>query len=180
MPRKPIQYLLTFERKDDKGLTHKTFVTQTVYDGKPPVSPFAAKVERKRFKKLTAQVPARKPSDDWYRQQAINYALWLAKRDGIEIPRGVQARVNWSGVCSKTRMHTHKRWDGSLHRHPIYEQRAESVSFGREEPRYNKRKDGRQGAWSHNEFVPEVTIGIPNWDWQPDQPVEEIVTEMAA
>src|SRR5260370_6638466 len=83
MPRKPIQYLLTFERKDDKGLTHKTFVTQTVYDGKPPVSPFAAKVERKRFKKLTAQVPARKPSDDWYRQQAINYALWLAKRDGI-------------------------------------------------------------------------------------------------
>jgi len=29
MARKPIQYLLTFERKDDKGLTRKTFVTQT-------------------------------------------------------------------------------------------------------------------------------------------------------
>jgi hypothetical protein len=178
--RKPVQYLLTFERtetKDNKTLTHKTFVTQTTYDGKPPVCPSAAKIERKRYRKLKAHVEPWAPTDEWRKQQAITYVRWLAARDGIKLPKRGEIRVEWSSVDSKTRTHTHRRWDGSLLKYPIQERRIRAVSWGHEEERFNKRKDGRQGAWMHNEFVAEVTIDIPNWDFEPDPPVEEIVDD---
>ena len=138
MARKPIQYPLTFERKDDKGLTRKTFVTQTTYDGKPPVCPSAAKIERKRYRKLKAHVEPWKPTDEWHRQQAITYARWLAARDGIELPRRGEAQVIRCGVESKARTHTHKRWDGTLVKHPVWEKRIRAVAWGREEPRWRR------------------------------------------
>jgi hypothetical protein len=89
-----------------------------------------------------------------WEQAAIAYARWLAARDGIALPTS-RPRVEWSGVNTLRG----SKW--------IFERRIRAVSWGREESVFNKRKDGRRGAWSHNAFVADVTVPIPNWDWAP-------------
>jgi hypothetical protein len=87
-----------------------------------------------------------------WEQAAIAYARWLAARDGIALPTS-RPRVEWSSVFNPE---TNKN-----------ERRIRAVSWGREESVFNTRKDGRRGAWSHNAFVADVTVVIPNWSWQP-------------
>jgi hypothetical protein len=84
---------------------------------------------------------------------AINYARWLAARDGIALPTS-KPRVDWSWVYIQA---TGKN-----------ERRIRGVSWGHEKDVYNTRKDGRRGAWSHRIFVADVTVAIPNWDWRPE------------
>jgi hypothetical protein len=87
-----------------------------------------------------------------WNQTAIDYARWLATRDGIALPTS-RPRVEWSSVFNPE---TGKN-----------ERRIRAVSWGHETQVYNKRKDGRRGAWSHTAFVAEVSIVIPHWSWQP-------------
>jgi hypothetical protein len=94
-------------------------------------------------------------------QQAINYARWLAQRGGIALPTawGVEPKVYWDGVYG-----AHNAI-GKPYKKARYERRARAVAWGRYEDRYNTRKDGKRGAWTHKEFVEEVRIDIPNWDF---------------
>ena len=86
----------------------------------------------------------------------------------------------WSGVYSATRMHTTKKWDGSKHVAGVYEKRAAAVEWGRERPVYNTRRDGKQGAWLYDEFVATFRIDLPNWDFNPEAPIEVIEAERQA
>ena len=169
---------LAFElgRTKAKELTRQTYDRETkrwTVTLCETLTPCVARAEKYKPRKLRAHVAVWKPSDAFYRQQAIEYARWLAARDGVALPGRGEIRVDWSAVESKTRKHKRTGWDGVTREFPIMERRIRSVSWGWEEPRYFQRKDGRQGAWLHNEFVAAVTIEIPNWDWQPDKPVEE-------
>lgn len=68
----------------------------------------------------------------------------------------------------------------SRHSGNIHCRRVQAVEWGHDEEVYNTRKDGRQGAYIYTKFVAELRIEIPNWDFDPRQPVEEIDLEMAA
>lgn len=128
-------------------------------------------VAPEKYKKMAARVPRIVVTDETEEKKAQQYARWLAARDGIKIPTCGTIRLDWSGVYSKTR----KTGRG----HAIYERRIRAVQWGHKEPVYNTRKDGRRGAWAYDKWVVDFEIGLPNWDWQPDEPVEEIVGDMA-
>jgi hypothetical protein len=124
-------------------------------------------------------------ADQYNERHAIAYARWLAERDGVDIPKTAEARVVWSGIYSGTKKRTHRRWDGGTSQHAAYCKRIEAVEFGRKyrEEHYNTRADGKRGAWLYTTNKMEIAarIEIPNWDWEPAEPVEEVdAAEMLA
>ena len=110
-------------------------------------------------------------ADAYNEKLARRYVEWLAERDGIKIPNCPKSRVVWSGFYSASKKRKHKRWSGEIVEQEAYCKRIQAIEWGRDEERYNTRKDGRRGAWSHNEFMPDLRIEIPHWDFEP------IVTE---
>lgn len=90
-------------------------------------------------------------SADYNEGRALQYAKWLAARDGVELPK-LKTKCVWSGVYRGAR----------------WQRRIRAVEWGRDEDVYNTRKDGRRGAWLYTRFVPELTIEIPNWDFDPE------------
>jgi hypothetical protein len=98
-------------------------------------------------------------SEEYNASRAIAYATWLAQRDGIELPKGyrIKARVDWSGV-----------YEGNT-----YRRRVQGVEWGTEykEEKYNTRKNGRRGAYTHTvtNFDVALRIEIPNWNWMPTE-----------
>ena len=101
-------------------------------------------------------------SDEAWLATAIEYAKWIAKRDGIDLPApGTyrKTRADWSGAYSTTR----KASNGGF----VYERRIRAVQWGDEVERFNTRKDGRRGAFIGKEQVTYFEIVLPNWDWQP-------------
>lgn len=137
----------------------------------------------KRRKPKAGTFMRRDRSDKGAEAQAITYALWLATRDGIELPtHREKPRVSWAGVYSKTRTRRlpATAWCPDPKPQAIYERRICAVEWGHEEERFNTRKDGKRGAWTHNEFVPVLRIEIPHWDWQPDAPIEQSDEALAA
>lgn len=135
----------------------------------------------KRYKvRHKVTVPASElDSTDYNAAQAVKYALWLAARDGVVIPAGLTRRVVWSGIYSATKTRNVHHWNGTQTQ-AAYLKRVRAVEWGREHEVYNTRKDGKRGAWLYNEFRAELTIEIPNWDWEPKEPVEEIELEAMA
>jgi hypothetical protein len=122
-------------------------------------------------------------AEKYNERRAIAYAEWLAQRDGLTIPNEykIKTRADWSGFYSATKTRKQTRsWSGTTE-HAIYCKRIRAVEWGIESQveHYNHRKDGRRGAWAYNEVKFEVLlrIEIPNWDFEPDEPVEEIITE---
>lgn len=111
--------------------------------------------------------------------QALKYARWLAARDGVTIPAGLKSKVVWSGVTSATKTRNVHHWNGTRTQ-AAYLKRVQAVAWGRDHEVYNTRKDGRRGAWLYNEFRAELTIEIPNWDWEPTEPVEQFELEELA
>lgn len=108
--------------------------------------------ERLRFR-VTKTTGNTNSIHDRNKARAIEYAKWLAARDGLELPNSPKIRF-----C-------------------IY---SGQVQWGREEDVYNTRKDGRRGAWQGKCFEAEFTIQIPHWGWTPAEPVEEILESEAA
>lgn len=104
-------------------------------------------------------------------RRAKQYALWLAQRDGLAIPCG-ECRVEWAGIYSTTQTRKVRSWNG-VRTQAAYLPRIRAVEWGRMQPCYNTRKDGRRGAWTHDEFVAYLRIEIPHWDFEPTEPVEE-------
>jgi hypothetical protein len=117
-------------------------------------------------------------ADEYNERRAKEYARWLMKRDGIEMPTygAGKCRVVWSGFYSATKTRNVHHWDGNQI-HQAYIRRIEAVEWGREEEQYNERKNGRRGAWTHNKWICELRINIPNWDFEPAEPVEEIIAD---
>lgn len=100
------------------------------------------------------------------RRQAIAYAQWLARRDGLAIPAQGTPELITSGVYVGRR----------------YEKRVKAVEWRTEErvPQYAPGKRGRR--WTHDEVVrnTHLRIDFPNWNWVPADPVEETLPAMAA
>lgn len=120
-------------------------------------------------------------AEDYNADRAINYALWLAQRDGIVLPTyGAKPRAVWSGFYSAHKQRIHRRWDDSTIKVAVYCKRVCAVEWGHKEPRYNTRKDGRRGAWLCDEFVPVARIEIPHWDFEAAPPLEETVPDAVA
>jgi hypothetical protein len=110
---------------------------------------------------------------------AEKYARWLAARDGVSIPHG-KIRVDWRHVYGEHRTRPVKKWDGTIRPQQIAERRACAVEWGHEEEVYNTRKDGKRGAWLYNQFVADLRIEIPNWDFDPAEPTEELLPSAVA
>lgn len=144
--------------------------------GPLPRKRWIAKPGEKQYR-LTYKAPKTvRPAEStagYNEQRAKLYAEWLAARDGIEIPLDLKCVVDWSGINSAYRKHKTKRWDGSPSETPAFQRRIQSVSWGRKQERFNTRKDGQRGAWTHNEFVAEITIQIPNWDFEHPPLIED-------
>lgn len=111
-------------------------------------------------------------------RRAIQYARWLAARDGKAIPALPVCRVQWDGIYSATETRTivsgyPKRPQAIA----AYLKRIRAVEWGWDEKVYNTRKDGTRGAYLCTEFRAEFTIEIPHWDWEPAAPIEETELE---
>jgi hypothetical protein len=78
-------------------------------------------------------------------EKAKEYATWLATRDGLAIPTDCTAVCVWEDVVLTT---------GKL------EARVSSVIWCRQ--------DRTKGGWKTTTLL---TIDIPNWNWQADEPV---------
>lgn len=145
--------------------------------GPLPLKRWIRDIPHKRHKVRHKVTPAHvKPAglnDSTDERHAESYARWLAQRDGIDIAHGLTCRVEWSGIYSATKTRNVRHWNGTKAQ-AAYLKRVRAVAWGRKHERYNERKDGKRGAWTHNEFVAEVTIELPNWDWEPAEPVLEI------
>ncbi|WP_027578462.1 hypothetical protein [Bradyrhizobium sp. Ai1a-2] len=98
-------------------------------------------------------------ADDLNARHAVAYAHWLARRDAIEIPAGLEYVVDWSSVTGP---------NGKL------QKRVRAVEFGKR--RTTSSGYGRTACTTHHWDVVS-RIEIPNWDWQPAEPVEEIIPE---
>ena len=101
---------LAFElgRTKAKELTRQTYDRETkrwTVTLCETLTPCVARAEKYKLRKLRAHVAVWKPSDAFYRQQAIEYARWLAARDGVALPGRGEIRVDWSAVESETRKH---------------------------------------------------------------------------
>jgi hypothetical protein len=121
-------------------------------------------------------------ADAYNKRNAIAYARWLAARDGITIPTTLKCRIEYSYVYSSFRKRKVRSWAGVSEQASGQrrgQRRIRSVSWGRDIERYFPRKDGRQGAWTHTEFVPELTIAIPHWDFE-HPPIEETIEDDTA
>lgn len=129
--------------------------------------------------KVTNGFKASGTADEYNAGRARAYAEWLARRDGITIPKGLKCRVEWSVFYHPTKKRLAKGWNGPVERE-VYCKRIQAVTWGREEQRYNSRKEGRRAAYSYTVFVEELRIEIPNWDWCPAEPVETLDLELAA
>lgn len=149
------------------------------------------RVELCKPKRFKARVPSRGTlSDDGWRDKALAYALWLAQRDGVAVPTdcGLKVRAEWSGVYNPHRTRVpagksnpfppsyrqHALWNAD-HARSVYERRIQAVVWGRERELYATRKDGRQGEFIGEVFDVEFRIELPNWDFCPVPPVEEII-----
>ena len=100
-------------------------------------------------------------ADEMNERHAIEYARWLARRDGIEIPPGTVARADWSGVTDAA-----GKW----------RRRVEAVEFGRVREEWKIVGTGRsRRGETTKHWACASRIEIPSWDWQPAEPVEEIL-----
>ena len=129
-------------------------------------------IEPHKHKKYTARVlPNTNKSDAQWERVAVNYAQWLAARDGIVIPKS-KLRVEWSGVYNEFKKRKQPYRNG---RRATYERRIQAVTWGYKKPIYSERKAGRQGAWI-DEWVIELRIELPHWDFVPAPPTEELLS----
>ena len=133
---------------------------------------FAIKPRRYRYRAPRVQTN--------FEATAVEYARWIARRDGISILTGPGSyykahRVEWGYVESATKSRTQRSWNGETRIVPMYEKRVRAVEWGHDEERFNERKDRRRGAWSHTEFVPELRIELPHWDFNPPHPTLETI-----
>ena len=133
--------------------------------------------------KYKTTYPAERRTDAEWEETALTYARWLAAKRGIEVPQAglrgprsygysmptgvTYACVQWADVYEgRTRKRTRK-WSGEVVYVQIATRRIRAVQWGYERGVYNTRKNGKQGAWLYNEFVPELEIELPHWDWVP-------------
>ena len=100
-------------------------------------------------------------ADRMNERHAIEYARWLAGRDGISIPQDAAPRVDWSEVRELT---------GKSRK------RARAVEFGRD---VTERTGHGRNAYTSHRWDVAVRIEIPNWDFVPAEPVEEIIQDLA-
>jgi hypothetical protein len=155
------------------------------YGRKPAIyGPLPCKVwtggTQKRWRKIKPHVPPTSRDRDATRgeRHAIEYAEWLCKRDGREVPSHCHhTHIVWNSVEVGT--HERKRKWGGTQTVIVTEPRVEAVEWGHMREVYNERKDGRRGAWLYNEFVAEFRVDFPNWDFNPAEPQEEIVDDEA-
>lgn len=127
-------------------------------------------------------------ADAYNERRAIDYAAWLANRDGLAVPaeRNIKKRCDWSGIYSEVKTRTGRHWDGNrftMKAQATYIKRIRAVEWGTEskEEVYNTRKDGRRGAWLHNitHFEVMLRVEIPHWDFEHPEPVEELLEQAA-
>lgn len=109
---------------------------------------------------------AAETADAYNKRRAIDYARWIASRDGIAINAGLSAQVEWSGFYSANSVTTRGE--------PAYCKRIKAVEFG------TKRKE-YLGTGRHRRIVDvwdvKHRIEIPNWDFDPAPPVEETIAD---
>lgn len=134
-------------------------------------------VAPEKYRKVTALVPRIVFGPVSAERKAQEYARWLAQRDGITLPSGL-IRVEWGHHTSTWRRKNQHFWNGTREV-AATERRIRAVEWGREVAVYNERKDRRRGAWLYNRFDVDVRIEIPNWDFDPPPPVEEIIEDAA-
>jgi hypothetical protein len=98
-------------------------------------------------------------TDHYNERRAVEYARWLAGRDGIEIPKGIAERIDWSGVNDAA-----GKW----------RKRVCAVEFGTSETEHHGhgRKSYTTVRWSL-----AARIEIPNWDFVPSEPVEYLAED---
>lgn len=121
--------------------------------------------------KVSRPVHADCTADEYNEGKAKAYVRWLANRDGITIP-ALKQRVIWSGFYSATKTRNVKHYNG-VRTQPAFMKRIEAVEWGHKEPVYNTRKDGRRGAYLYSNWICELRIDIPHWDWEPAEPAFE-------
>lgn len=115
----------------------------------PAIGPAQVSIQPVKHKARRAKLISTPAKSDYnWEHTAVAYARWLASRDGIEIPAGFsRATCEWSGVHSATKTNKHGR--------AVWERRIMAVRFS-------------------GHAVTGPRIEIPNWDWQPAEPVETI------
>jgi len=132
------------------------------------------------FKKLRYhwQPPRGGDASEYNKGRAIAYARWLAARDGITIPPGLEPRAVWSGFYSAHLKTRRKFWSG-VKECDVWCKRVRAVEFGRTLSVEIHDKRNRFKGY-RDEWVCEMTIPIPHWDFEPREPIEEVEQAMAA
>jgi hypothetical protein len=93
---------------------------------------------------------------EYNESRAIKYVRWLANRDGVVIPYGKDVRITYRlNSASKKRI--------------------SAVEFGHKEEVYNTLKSGKRGAFLYKQFVCDLRIEIPHWDFVHPEVIEEII-----
>lgn len=119
-------------------------------------------------------------ADEYNAGRAIQYARWLAQRDGVTL-QGNKVRVIWSGFCSATKTRSGRQWDGDKFINKdraAYCKRVQAVEFGNEREEWKIVGSGRsRRGETTNHWDCIARIEIPNWDFEPVEPVEEIVAD---
>ena len=137
----------------------------------PPkgLSPVTIKVERYRYRPrkavlLGSDITAHNAGE----KQAIGYVRWLAGRDKIEIYSGYscKTRCDWRDVDIPGKTVGRHYYNGTRQVQAT-EKRISAVEHGHEEEVFKIRKDGSRGAFLYKQFVCDVRIEIPNWDFVP-------------
>ena len=105
---------------------------------------------------------ASESAESYNERRAVAYARWLAQRDGVAIPDDADAQVVRSGFESAAKVHKTRNA-------PVFCPRIRAVEFGRSQKTYGDRS-GR-----NSQFTAALTIEIPHWDWEPREPVEELL-----
>lgn len=97
-------------------------------------------------------------ADEYNERRALEYARWLAARDGVTISEGLAERAEWSGITDAS-----GKW----------RKRICAVEFG---TKFTERHGTGRKAYTSQGWRMAARIEIPNWDFDPAEPVEEIIT----
>jgi hypothetical protein len=95
-------------------------------------------------------------------------AIARALNSAMNFGCAISYRVEWGHVESKHKRRCRRpRWQGdAAAEFPATLERVRAVEFGFGRNTHNERRDGRQGAYRYTEFVPEIRIEIPHWDFE--------------
>jgi len=114
-------------------------------------------------------------TDKYNERRAIEYAKWLAQRDGITIPDESVVQAEWTWFVSSYYKTRRRFWNGTREVKKSTK-RIKAVQWGHNEIRHYNRTDRHSSIYT--QFVADLTIPIPHWDFE-HPPIDGIDTNIS-